>query len=221
MTNFQIRQQNRMVNALAFLRKYEGDWVAGSRPAQGLASLPQTIAGLTQTGAEQGGGERQRKGGTASKSALYSEILADMKDISRTATLVGRDEDDPDFGPKFGMPASRAEERMIAAGTDFSRLLADDATWAKFTAEGMRADLRAELSADLAAYPTARDEQAEGRLDQSGATGDLGELTHRGQMTVDGLDVYFRNLYAKNPTRLDEWKTASRLERAAKRQLNP
>lgn len=221
MTNFQIRQQNRMVNSLAFLRKYASSWVAGSRPETSMPLLVQIIADITATGAAQGGGERGQKGGTASKSAIFQEVLADLRDISRTAKLIGEEEKDPNFAPQFAMPTTRAVERIMQTGTDFSGLLATDATWAKFTKEGMRADLRTELSNDLAAYPSARDDQAAGRLEETGATDDLAALVEQGKEIVDKLDVFFRNFYSNDAGREDEWKTASRLERAPQRALNP
>ena len=221
MDTYSIRQQNRMVNSLAFLRKYASQWPAGSRPLTSTPRLAQTIADITATGAAQSGGERAQKGGTASKSAIFHEVNADVLDISRTAKLIGKDENDPDFAPKFALPNSKAIERVIQTATDFSKLLATDATWAKFTDEGMRADLRAELSADLAAYPTARNDQAAGRLNETGATEDIADLVHQGAALIDGLDTYFRNFYARQPLKLDEWKTASRLERAPQRSLTP
>ena len=86
---------------------------------------------------------------------------------------------------------------------------------AKFEAEGVRSDLRAELAADLNAYPLAREGQAAVRFHSTGATDELDDVIHQGLAIIDGLDVYLTNFYAKEKTKLDTWKTASRLEREA------
>ena len=217
MNDYSIRQQNRMVNATAFLKKYEADWPANSRPVAALTRLPEIIERITQVGAEQGGGERQQKGGTQTKSGILTEVKDDAKAIERTARVIGEEEDAPAFAAKFMRPSSNAAERVIQGATDVLALLQDDATWAKFTAEGMRADLRAELAADLEAYPNARDDQAAGRLNETGATDELAALVKEGAALIDKLDVFFGNFLSHDKVKLAEWKTASRLERAAVR----
>lgn len=221
MTDQEIRQQNRMVNSTAYLQAGASDWASGSRPARALVALPQITAQITVIGAQQAGGGRGQKGGTATKSALLAEITADSLAISRTAELIAKEENDPNFAQKFARLDSRAGERVVSVTTDFLELLQDPATWSKFEAEGMRPDLRAELAADLAAYPTARDGQAAGRLESTGATDELDDLVHQAMAIIDGLDTYFGNLYAKNKTKLDTWKTASRLERGPVRAIVP
>lgn len=213
MTEREIRQQNRIVSVVAYLQANASEWAPGSRPATALGQLPPLIAQITALGAEQASGSRGQKGGTATKSALLVEINADVLAITRTAALIARDEKDPGFAAQFARPTSEAAERVVAVATDFLAKLGDAAIWAKFQAEGMRSDLRAELQADLSAYPLARDGQAAGRLESSGATDELDDLVHEGMDIIDGLDTYFNNLYAKDKTKLDTWKTASRLER--------
>ena len=105
MNDYSIRQQNRMINATAFLKKYQDDSPANSRPTDGLVRLPEIVARLTEVGAEQGGGERHQKGGTATKSAILSEVRADYaKDVSRTAKPIAKETDDPTFAKNWRPP---------------------------------------------------------------------------------------------------------------------
>ncbi len=221
MTEREIRQLNRMVNSNAFLTKYQAQWPANSRPANALVRLPQIITRLNEIGAVQAGGIRDQKGGTATKAAILYEVWTDINALSRTAELVGKDTNDPNFAAQFGHPASKAADRVIAIATDFSGKIQDATVWAKFTAEGMRANLRTELSSDLQAYPTARSGQAAGRLDYTGASDELDDLVHEGIMILDGLDVFFGNFFSHDKLKLNEWKTASRLERAPHHTTTP
>src|SRR5689334_4248048 len=77
--------------------------------------------------------------------------------------------------------------------------------------------LRGRSARKGAAFSEADDTQSSGQQTQVGATATFGPLLRQAMTKVKQLDAFMQNLYKGNATKLGEWQTASRVQRAAKR----
>ncbi len=220
MDDKQQRQKDRFVRVKNFGTANAADGT-GTDAAQHVAKLAAIIADMEKARAGQKGISAE------TQQALLEGLLADARDIARTARAIGQEE----IGFDMLFPRPKAENPaavLLSVDTILTNLAAnpddDTATQAakaarlvKLTAHGLSSTLPADLAANRAQYISARD--AEDTGDNAGVedTAAIIRLVAEGMKECQFLDAIYHNIYRRNPDKLAAWISANNVEDAPKK----
>ena len=146
-----------------------------------------------------------------SKSVIRHAMRRKMVNFARTARALNID--DPGFRRLFSVPDEDNDQRLLASAREFveeaTRFAADFArlgiTQAKIDA----------LAADIAQMEAAMNAKASATIQSVGATAGIDEQIDEGMKAEIVLDAIMKNVYADNPVKLTEWKTARHVRRSS------
>jgi hypothetical protein len=189
------------------------DFAAGSKAKGHFTALTQIIQDLAVERAKQSGGR------ATAKEVLVEALRLDLRDITRTARAIDREE--PGFADKFRAPVSDNPRAVLTAAAAMLQELEKPGVPAKFIAYELPADFVQDLKDDLAAIAAA--DTAMESDDQEGvaSTAGVGRLIKAGTGEVAHLDAIIRNKYSRKVEPLRAWESASHVERAPKREKAP
>lgn len=210
MTDQQTRRLATLGRIVVFGNMYAGDFPAGSKAAELLDLIKAAEAEAKAGSTTQETGDGAKRAGSQTKAALYDELYEDLRAISRTAKALA--DEIPGLGQKFRMPRSPSYTEVLTT----ARAFLADATpiAAKFIEFEMPADFIADLTADIAAFEAAEDDQGAGLTNRVGATRTIAQAIMAGSAAARKLDPLMRNKYRNDPPKLAEWFSASRVERS-------
>lgn len=167
------------------------------------------------------------------KEALLLELVADFKNIARTARSI--DQTEPGFLAPYHVPASRAESELVTHAEALLKLLEDNTApvadggdspdqlaakadlRAKFTGYEMAADFVEDLRADREALRVSNSAKTSDNLEGVENTGAIATHLGQAQELITHLDAVMHNKYSRDPDKLRAWKSATHVKRAAKR----
>ncbi len=159
-----------------------------------------------------------KESNTEHKGVLKRSVIANLREIARTAKL--KDEEEPDFINEFDMPPHNLNYQktlevahaFIEKGTPIE---------ASFKSYGLKAGTFAELTADTAALELANRQQGSAGTTKVGANARLDEVLKGILDLRRKIDVIARNIFAGDAQKLAEWLTASHVERSPRRSTTP
>lgn len=148
--------------------------------------------------------------GTRSKVARAEEIEADIRLVAQTARLI--DARFPDFQNTFILPrGSLTYDQIVQYAESFA---ADaPAHEAKFDQYALKKEFFTALTAKVAGFRLASQEQADGKREGVGATAEVEDALRATLDTRKELNRVIKNHYRNNPQNLAEWLTASHIRR--------
>ncbi len=153
------------------------------------------------------------------KQTLLDALFADFKDIARTARAIALDE--PAFpSAAFRFPADYSEATATTHAEALLELLEgaeNSALRAKFIAFEISPGFVEDLRADLQAIRDINSGKTSDNLEGVENTAAIDTLLGQAQGIITRLDAIMQNKYNNNPDKLTAWKSASHVERAAKK----
>ena len=224
MTDRETARYNMFRTAITFGIDNTGDFAAGSKAKIHFANLTQIVEDLDKAKAGQLGG------GVTAKSVLIDALRLDVQNIRRTA--VAMDQDEPGMADRFPVVASSSQRDLLTTADAYLLLLAPvvlpavdtpaqlaskTALAAKFIAHELPADFVQELVDDRKAIDDAKDEVESVDTEGVESTGAVGRLIREGMKEINYLDAIMFNKYSRNADKLRGWKSASHIERAARK----
>lgn len=217
-----IRRFDRANRVLTFCR----DHAAAITPGSKIATLVTTLTPLVEKLAEARIGQLRSPVG---KPALIEALSADFKDIARTARAIHLD--DPSFPvAAFRHPGTYVETPVTTHADALLLILEDQATdsaeqklakaalRARFIAYELPANFVEDLRADRAALSARNDVKNSENQEGVASTAAIETLLAQAREIIQRLDAAFLNKYRNDPATIAAWKSASRVERAPKRQ---
>jgi hypothetical protein len=186
---------------------------AASIGGQKFAALAELVANIDNHGSKQALAKGSAKTSTGAKKGLRDSLRRQMKAIRDTA--VSLESEQPGISLSFRIPVSNGDEELINS----ARAFVEAATPLKalFISREMPATFLDELTATIAQFGESVSRQNRQRGDQSAATASLKNSLAQVKKLRRELDPIVRNKFRDDPARLAMWESASRLERAPKR----
>jgi hypothetical protein len=153
-------------------------------------------------------------GGTDHRKQAREAVLAKMRPINRIARALDR-EQYPEARAQFKMPSRGGYEGIIGQAEAFMTALTT--MKAVFVAHGLAADFDEQLQSAKEELIAATDLKNNGRIAVSSNTAGLLAKSKEGMKVVRQLDGIMRAKYESDPALLAGWKSACRVEKAARR----
>jgi urease accessory protein UreF len=163
------------------------------------------------------------------KPALIEALSIDFKDIARTARAIHLD--DPSFPVAAYRHPGTYVETPITTHADALLLLLEDqvsdsaeqktakaALRARFIAYELPANFVEDLRADRVALAARNEAKNNDNQEGVASTAAIENLLAQAREIIQRLDAAFLNKYRNDPPTIAAWKSASRVERAPKRQ---
>ena len=220
-----IRRFERATRVQTFARDNAADFTPGSRAAGLLLELDPIVLALTEARVGQ-------LRGVVGKPVLIDALSLDFKDIARTARAIKLD--DPTFpDDDYRHPATSVEIPVTTHADSLLSLLEDQAAdtpaqltakaalRAKFIAYEIPADFVEDLRNDRDALDDCNSDKHSDNLEGVESTSSIDTLLLNAHAIVTRLDAAIQNKYSRDPDKLAAWKSASRVERAAKKAASP
>lgn len=189
------------------------DFAAGSKALAHFAAITQIIEDLDAAKAGQQGG------GVTAKEGLFDALRLDVQNIARTARAIAQDE--PGFADRFPSPATPGQGALLTTADAFLAELKKPGVAAKFVVNELPADFVQDLTDDRAAIEAAKDAVESDDSEGVSSTAAIGRLIKAGMKEVNYLNAITHNKYSRDGDKLRAWKSASHIERAAKREKKP
>lgn len=212
MNDRDIRRSDRITRVLNFRLGNAADFPPTSKAASLFTELDTIPGQLTQA---QVGQLRT----PVTKQTLLDALFTDFKDIARTARAIALDESGfPAAAYRF--PADYAEATAATHAESLLKLLEGSenaALRAKFAAFEIAPDFVQDLRADLQAIHDINQGKNSDNLEGVENTSAIDTLLGTAQGIITRLDALIQNKYSRNPDKLAAWKSASHVQRAAKK----
>lgn len=190
-----------------------------AKALSGFASLDASIAALETSGAARVSSSGLRTDGTADKAAAKSALLAYVRKIAKTAKTIKTEE--PDFDNKFKLPrGGLSGEALLETAQAFATDLPPVADkFAEYAVTGTPVD---KLNDFITAFEAARTQQNTGKGGGVAATAQTRATMKNLKKTRRTLKMVVTNILEDlgDAGLLAEWKSASRVERAAKKKTD-
>jgi hypothetical protein len=217
-----IRRFDRANRVLTFCR----DRATDIAPSSKIATLITALTPLVEQLAAARIGQLRTPVG---KPALIEALSIDFKDIARTARAIHLD--DPSFPVAAYRHPGTYVETPITTHADALLLLLEDqvsdsaeqktakaALRARFIAYELPANFVEDLRADRVALAARNEAKNNDNQEGVASTAAIENLLAQAREIIQRLDAAFLNKYRNDPATIAAWKSASRVERAPKRQ---
>jgi hypothetical protein len=217
-----IRRFDRANRVLTFCR----DRAADIAPTSKIATLVAALSPLVEQLAAARIGQLRAPVG---KPALIEALSIDFKDIARTARAIHLD--DPSFPVAAYRHPGTYVETPVTTHADALLLLLEDqasdtaeqktsksALRARFVAYELPSDFVEDLRTDSDALAARNDSKYSDNQEGVASTAAIETLLAQAREIIQRLDAAFMNKYRNDPATITAWKSASRVERAPKRQ---
>jgi len=183
-----------------------------------FVDLKALVAEASESGSLRRASGSARESNTEHKGVLKRSVIANLREIARTAQL--KEDEEPDFVNEFKLPPHNLNYQKTI---EVAHAFADKGTpiEAEFTEYGLPAGTFQELTDDTAALEQASRQQGAAGTTKVGANARLDEVLKGILDQRRKIDVVARNIFADNAQKLAEWLTASHVERSARRSTSP
>lgn len=182
---------------------------------QKLTRIAQNAERIRQLDKQKTGGQTGATGAVAQSNTAFEQLRRLMKGIHDTADAIDHDDERPDIGDDFPLPAGRILQTWLTSAAAFADKAAPHAS--HFVDYGMPADFLAKLSTLAQRAQQAEAQQDEGEQATSGAVTEMDRLVRRSVREVHSLRAIVRNTFGENsenpdPNALRQWAIASHVE---------
>lgn len=214
------RRNDRLIRVQTFGRENAAEFAPGSKALTHFTTIDQILQKLDAAKADQ-------TPARVTKETLLDALLLDFKNIARTARAIALTESGFDSPYRIPFRANQAE--LLTHGDNLIGRLEDQpvdspamktakaALRAKFVSYELPADFVQDLHDDLKAIRGANQHNQSEVQSGVGSTEAIGTLLASAAREVQELDAILKNKYARNPSKLAAWHSASRVERAPQR----
>lgn len=177
----------------------------------------QVITEIDALASSQASGLTTARQSTRSKGVARDEVERDLNAIGRAARSLAHSV--PGTEQKFRFSRDLKDQAMLTA----ARMIASEAIplSAEFIKRGLPANFLDDLNDDIAEFEEALTRRTQGTEMHVNATAAIDDLIERGVSTVRELDPIMRNIFDDKPGKLAAWLSASRVERAPRRNMQP
>lgn len=207
-----LRRSDRATRVQTFGLDNAADFLPGSKADGLFTDLGGVLADLIQARV----GQLRTP---VTKQTLLDALFTDFKDIARTSRAIALEE--PEFpAGAYRFPADYSEATATTHAESLLKLLegaANAALGAKFIAFEISPGFVADLRADLQAIRDINSGKISDNLEGVENTAAIDTLLGQAQGIITRLDAIMQNKYSSNPDKLVAWKSASHVERAAKK----
>lgn len=207
MKESEIEVYNTGVRIRDFWKQNAGDFPADSVGDKNFKMIDETLRRLEESGELQ----VSNTAGAARvlKEKAFTALLAIVRDISRTARVIGIDR--PEVKELFRMPKNFSRQNMLATAAGFYTKAAAYET--ELVNYGLAVNFRAQLETAIGELQTAISEQNAAKNVRTSATGAVKAELKVLRTTRQRLLVIVSHLYQGNPAKLTGWLAASRIAR--------
>jgi hypothetical protein len=206
--------ESRKYQMLARVREFGVSHAAafpeGSLAASLLAEVGAAVERLSSYSVAQATGSGAAREGAANRRQARAALRDDLEAITRTA----RDMSDqlPNVVEKFRLPPTGRDQALLDAARSFATEAAP--LRAEFARRELGEAFFARLAADIVSFETAFRVQIRGREARVAATAAIDDALAAGVRAARKLGTIVRNKFADDPVVLQEWASASRVQRA-------
>lgn len=215
MNDRDLRRSDRATRVLTFHLENAADFPSPSKAVGLFTELDGILAELTQARV----GQLRTP---VTKQTLLDALFTDFKDIARTARAIALDESGfPAAAYRF--PSDYSEATATTHAESLLKLLEGTENTplrAKFTAFEIATDFVSDLRADLQAIHSINHGKNSDNLEGVENTSAIDTLLSKAQGIITRLDAIVQNKYSRNPDKLTAWKSASHVERTAKKTVS-
>lgn len=165
---------------------------------------------LIALGSDETSAETDSKSGTKDRGAAFGRLKKQMMDIHETALSIDHDDDLPDVGHDFLVPANRRLSTWLAFGKtyiDKATPIADH-----FVDYGMAPDFLETLATNMEAAKAAENSQDSGDLAHGSSVKEQNDLADATVKLVRGLGQSVKNRFGDDDGVMAEWDRASKIE---------
>ena len=187
------------------------DFTAGGPAAQAFAFIATLVTKGSTDAGTQVSGKGEAQAGTGSRAAVRLALHNELASITATAHSIALTT--PGFDNKFHLPRSGSDQALLASAVSF--VAEGTPLLATFVAHEMPADTFTVTQALIDQFKAAGVGQDAGKAKQVGATAEMKDNRHKGELMLETLDGIVPNKYKNNPAVLAEWHTARHIERPA------
>jgi hypothetical protein len=178
-----------------------------------IGSISSLIEQANTEGGNQAGGRGDFLGGSAHRRQLATALHSRLREIGQTASSLPQDQY-PGTKEQFRVAARLRYQQIIDVGNAF--LDAIGPIKAAFVERAYPADFDETLAAQIDAFETATERKARGKQLRRTGTAGLKQTLPKLKEAIDELDAILSVHYkATNPTLLEVWKNAKRVENPA------
>jgi hypothetical protein len=185
------------------------DFAATSLAHELFALVSAAIADFDKHSSAQSSGASDARRGTSTKDGARAALRHDLEEISRTARAMAFKVEGLD--QKFRLPRYLNDQKLL----ETARAFAADAVAFKdtFIRYEMPADFLEDLTAHIANFQAASQNQNSGMENQVTATVAVDTTREQGMNAVRQLDAVVRNKYRNDSATLAAWERARHIER--------
>jgi hypothetical protein len=189
------------------------DIVFTTKEAELFTSLGPIKTALSEAAAQQSGGNRAFREFASERLAAAMTTRVLLRDIAEIGKALAERGVDVGAAEAFRMPPSSSYANLAAAAEAFLDLV--EPRKALFIERGMAATFVEDLTARIALLRNAGDTAGLERARQRGGTAGIRATADAGMGIVRELRAVMRLKFRSNPAMLAEWKSISRVHRAA------
>ena len=211
------RRYDMFVRVKQYGLENEGNFPAASIGANQFAEIASVVDLLDQLTADQSAGFGDARFSFAGKKSARENVRDDLFEIARTARSMTYQF--PHIDEKFQVPYNRNDQQLLAAARAFHMEAAP--LEAEFKSYGLPADFLADLQNDIEAFENALGTTGEAVDAHVEATAEIDEAIRRGMIAKRILDGVVKNIFRNNAGKLAAWTSASHIEKAPKKEVQP
>lgn len=185
----------------------------GSHGAELFDGLAEVTEAFRSSAYEQSRGQSSVRESSGNVAATRDELVRQLDAIRKTVGVLNPKS--PGLEDKFRSTHGVNDQDLIT----LARTYGNDAfpLRAELIKLGLGPDFINDLDVAASAFDAALNERTQKRGHRIAATAELDQHVKRGLQLVRELDVLVRNVYAKDPTKLALWESASHVEKLPRR----
>lgn len=210
MKDLAVRRYDMFNEAKKFCGQYPELFPGGTYGGNLVAALSEVISKLTNYFKEQTAQMDAARSSYSSKAALKSELLVELKSISKNARKMGQTI--RGIAEKFYLPDKLTEQELVSKARSFVEAAIIHEK--EFIEHAMRADFLPRLKTILAAYEDAIDKSSTATGAQVAATAGIEVEIDKGMDLVERIELVVENNCYNDKLIMHAWKDARHVEKA-------
>ena len=213
MKDSQVRELDAAQRVREFVNAHKADFPNGSRAAAVITTLENSITQVQKQASAQDAASLDRQEATEQKQAAIESLVAQMRAINSTARSI--DSTFPGMADQFKMVRGNGDQAIL----NRARAYITEATPIKerFTDRSLPASFLDDLQTAIDAVEEADNHQSAALIAQTAATAGVAAALKQMRAAMKEFQAIARNTYRSDPETFAAFKSASRVESAAKK----
>jgi hypothetical protein len=205
------RRYNTGIRVRVFGEGNAADFPVGSFGRDNFNEVNEALSAMEAGGVTQSSGVSKQS--TSNKASTRGELREHLAPIARTAKAISVD--DESIGELFRLSTAKNDQTLLAVARAFLANAVPLKT--RFVQYGHSKTFLADLETAIQSFEKAMAEQGDAQNNKVGATALADEGMERLMKAIRRLKAIVPNIYAHNPTKSAEWKSAVHIEKADKK----